>query len=235
MDTTRTDVSTPYRVLLVLGEEADDRLISSTLETVKSILNFRISRAPSVPAAIALNAAEAQDVAILDVQPGLDALDAFRREARGLPVIAFARSAELCTPSQAAQHGAQDLLVRGGSDPFLLVRAVRYAAERRRSREALRRHLDKLARFQGALLDLAKRDTSDPGESLRRLCEGAASTLEVERVGIWLFNADHTEIRCACLYSKSRGAFEKEGTVIRSRDFPRYFAALEESRVVAAS
>src|SRR4029077_6037595 len=91
------------------------------------------------------------------------------------------------------------------------------------------------SRFQGALLDLAKRNSADPAESLRRLCEGAASTLDIERVGIWLFNPDHTEIRCSSLYVKSRKAFEKEGTVIQSRDFPRYFAALEESRVVAAS
>ena len=235
MDSTHTDVSTPYRVLLVLGEEADDRLISATLETVKSVLNFQVSRAPSLPEALALQARNAHDVALLDLHPGLDVLDTFRREAPGLPVVAYARSADLCTPSQAAQHGAQDLLVRGAFDPYLLVRALRYAAERRRSKDALRRHLDKLSRFQTALLDLAKRDTSDPAESLRRLCEGAASTLEIERVGIWLFNPDHSEIRCSSLYVKSRASFEKEGTVIRARDFPRYFAALEESRVVAAS
>jgi diguanylate cyclase (GGDEF)-like protein/PAS domain S-box-containing protein len=235
MDTTRTDVSTPYRVLLVLGEEADDRFISSTLEAVKSVLNFRVARVPSVRDALDLHSREPQDVAILDLHPGIETLDAFRRDIHGLPVIAFARTAAACTPSQAAQHGAQDLLVRGGFDPYLLVRAVRYAAERRRSSEALRRHLDKLARFQGALLDLARRDTSDPGESLRQLCEGAAATLDVERVGIWLFNKDHSEIRCVGLFTKSRGAFEKEGTVIRARDFPRYFAALEESRVVAAT
>ena len=235
MDTTRTDVSTPYRVLLVLGEEADDRLISSTLEAVKSVLNFRIARARSIPDAVSLHARDPQDVAVLDLLPGIEVLDEFRRDVHGLPVIAFARSADVCTPSQAAQHGAQDLLVRGGFDPYLLVRAVRYAAERRRSRDALRRHLDKLSRFQGALLDLAKRDTSDPAESLRRLCEGAAATLDVERVGIWLFNKDHSEIRCACLFTKSRSAFEKAGAVIRALDFPRYFAALEEARVVAAS
>ncbi len=235
MDTTRTDVSTPYRVLLALGEEADDRLISATLEAVKSVLNFTLVRARSVAEAVELHVRQPQDVAVLDLHPGLETLDAFRRELPGLPVIAYARSADACTPSQAAQHGAQDLLVRGGFDPYLLVRAVRYGAERRRSRDALRGHLEKLARFQSSLLDLAKRDDADPAESLRRLCEGASAMLEVERVGIWLFNADHSEIRCACLYAKSRGAFQEDGTVIRARDYPRYFAALEESRVVAAA
>ncbi len=239
MDTTRTDTSTPYRLLLVLAEEADARLITATLDLVKSVLNFQIARATKLQDAVDLHAREPFDVAILDLQlpdaAGLEALDEFRRRAHGLPVIVYARSADQCSAADAAKRGAHDLLVRGGFDPYLLVRAVRYGAERRRSKDALRRHLEKLSRFQGALLELAKRDVSDPVESFRRLCEGAAATLDVERVGVWLFNPDHSEIRCRCLYVRSRNAFEKEGAVIQARDFPRYFAALEESRVVAAS
>ncbi|MBV8881610.1 MAG: response regulator, partial [Planctomycetaceae bacterium] len=160
MDSTRTDVSTPYRVLLALGEEADARLISATLETVKSVLNFKVSRAATLREALSLQAREPQDVALVDLRlpdaGGLDALDTFRREASTVPVIAYARDAADCSPSLAAQRGAQDLLVRGAFDSYLLVRAVRYAAERRRSKDALRQHLDKLARYQSALLDLAK-------------------------------------------------------------------------------
>jgi diguanylate cyclase (GGDEF)-like protein/PAS domain S-box-containing protein len=239
MDTTRQDRSVPYRLLLALGEEADAKLISATLDTVKSVLNFTITRATTLAQALSIQAEQPQDVAIVDLRfpdcPGLAVIDAVRRDARELPVIAYARNPEDCSPSQAAQRGAQDLLVRGGFDPYLLVRAVRYAAERHRSKAALRKHLDKLARFQGALFDMARRNTADPVEAFRRICEGAATTLDIDRVGIWIFNDDHTEIHCRCLYVKSRNAFEKEGTVIRAADYPRYFAALEESRVVAAT
>src|SRR5882672_4384942 len=239
MDTTRTDQSIPYRVLLVLGEEADSRMVSSMLDMVKSVLNFQLSRVATLKEALELHVRQPQDVALLDLQlgdgPPLDRLDGFRRSAQGLPVIAYARTDAACSASQAAERGASDLLVRGQFDAYLLVRAVRYAAERRRSREALRRHLEKLTKFQGSLLELAKREPTDPEESFRRLCEGAASTLDVERVGVWLFNLDHTEMACRCLYIRSRHAFEKEGKVLRARDFPRYFSALEESRVVAAS
>jgi diguanylate cyclase (GGDEF)-like protein/PAS domain S-box-containing protein len=239
MSSTRSDRSVLYRLLLALGEEADAKLITSTLDSVKSILNFDVTRASTFKEALAVQAREAFDVAVVDLRfpdcPGLEAVDAFRRDARELPVIAYARGPEDCTPSEAAQHGAHDLLVRGGFDPYLLVRALRYAAERHRSKAALRKHLDKLARFQGALFEMARHNTADPVEAFRRICEGASGTLDVDRAGIWLFNPDHTEIVCRCLYVKSRNAFDKEGAVIRARDFPNYFAALEESRVVAAS
>ncbi len=239
MDTTRSERNVPYRLLLALGEEADAKLVLATLESVKSVVNFDVSRAATLKEALTLQSRQPFDVAIVDLRfsdtPGLSVIDTFRRDARELPVIAYARAPEDCTPSEAAQQGAHDLLVRGGFDPYLLVRALRYAAERHRSKAALRKHLDKLARFQGALFDMARHNTVDPVEAFRRICEGAATTLDIDRVGIWIFNDDHTEIRCRCLYVKSRNAFDKEGAVIRARDFPRYFAALEESRVVAAT
>ena len=238
MDSTKTDLASPYRIVLALTDDADARLVSATLATVKSVLTCKITRVSRMDEALAVQAQDPQDVAIVDLHlpdaPGFAGLEMFRRETQTLPVILYAFSADECTPSRAAQRGAHDLLVRGAFDPYLLIRAVRYAAERRRSRDALRQHRDKLAGFQSSLLELAKRPSADPDESFRRLCESASTTLDIERVGIWLFNPDHTEIVCRTLYVKSRSAAEAPGTVISARQYPRYFAALEEHRVVAA-
>ncbi len=238
MDSSKTDLATPYRILLALSDAADAKLITATLDSVKSVMSCKISAAVTFQEALAAQARETHDVAVVDLHlpdaPGLAGIDRLRREAQGLPVIAYAHQPAECSPSLAAQRGAHDLLVRGAIDPYLLVRAIRYAAERRRSREALRRHIDKLSRFQGVLLDMAKRGTADPDESLRRLCDAAAVTLDVERVGVWLFNEDHTEIVCRHLHSRSGKPPETSPAVIRASDFPRYFAALEETRVVAA-
>ena len=237
MDSTKTDLAVPYRILLALSDAADAKLITATLDSVKSVMSCKISTAVTFQEALTAQTREPHDVVVMDFHlpdaPGMTGLDRFRREAQGLPVIAYAKNPGECSPSLAAQRGAHDLLVRGGFDPYLLIRAVRYAAERRRSKDALRRHFDKLTRFQSVLFDLAKRGTADPDESLRRLCEGAAATLDVERVGVWLFNDDHTEIVCRQLHSRSR-ASEAPASVIRASDFPRYFTALEETRVVAA-
>lgn len=239
MDTTKTDLSAPYHILLAVTDDGDAQLITATLDSVRSVLNCKISRATRLQEALSIQDKRPQDVAIVDLHlpdtPGLAGLDQMRRETHGLPVLAYARTPEECSPSQAAQRGAHDLLVRGAFDPYLLIRAIRYAAERRRSRDALKSHLEKLNRYQSVLLEMAKRGADDPDESSRRLCEGSSLTLGVERVSVWLFNPDHTEMVCRWRYIKSRGACESPGTVIRARDYPRYFGALEESRVVAAA
>jgi diguanylate cyclase (GGDEF)-like protein/PAS domain S-box-containing protein len=238
MDSTKTDLAHPYRILLALTDDADAKLVSTTLASVKSVLTCKITRVGRIEDGLAVQAKDPQDVVVADLHlpdaPGFPGLDLFRREAHGLPLIVYAFSAAECTPTRAAQHGAHDLLVRGSFDSYLLIRAVRYAAERRRSRDALRQHRDKLAGFQTALLELAKHPTTDPDESLRRLCETASSILGVERVGVWLFNPEHTEIVCRCLHTRSLRVSENPGTVITARDYPRYFGALEEHRVVAA-
>jgi diguanylate cyclase (GGDEF)-like protein/PAS domain S-box-containing protein len=239
MESTKTDRSIPYRILLAISDDADAKTLSGLLGAVKSAMLSKVTRVSRACEALEVQAEEPQDVAIVDFHlsdaPGLAGIDQFRREADGLPMLFYAQSPSECSPTLAAQHGANDLLVRGAFDAFLLSRAVRHAAERRRSRDALRQHLDKLSRFQGALLDVAKRGTADPDESFRRLCESSSLTLDVERVGVWLFSPDHREIICRCLYTKSKGTLESPGTVIRAKDYPRYFVALEESRVVPAT
>src|SRR6185503_11304241 len=187
---TKTDLAHPYRILLAMTDDDDAKLVSAMLATVKSVLTCKITRVTRAEDAIAVQSQEPQDVAIADLHlpdaPGLPGLDLLRRETQGLPLIVYAYSYGECTASRAAQRGAHDLLVRGGFDPYLLVRAVRYAAERRRSRDALRQHQEKLTGFQSALLDLAKHPNTDADENLRRLCEASSTVLGVERVGIWL-------------------------------------------------
>ena len=61
----------------------------------------------------------------------------------------------------------------------------------------------------------------------------AARTLDCARVGIWLFVEDHAAIRCFELYDRTLDE-HVEGASIRRSDFPRYFRALEERRVIVA-
>jgi two-component system cell cycle sensor histidine kinase/response regulator CckA len=92
------------------------------------------------------------------------------------------------------------------------------------------------AQYEAARLRLARLRV-EGGSSLRHVyqesTELAATTLEVERVSIWLFIEDRTAIRCFDLYESRRGE-HSEGVVLQRADFPSYFAALEEHRVIAA-
>jgi two-component system cell cycle sensor histidine kinase/response regulator CckA len=75
------------------------------------------------------------------------------------------------------------------------------------------------------------------GSSLRRVFHEAttlaARTLGCARVGVWLFVDDHAAIRCFELYDRSLETHD-EGASIRRADFPHYFRALEERRVIVA-
>jgi len=92
---------------------------------------------------------------------------------------------------------------------------------------------DQVIRYQAALLELAKMDFSDLDSTLRRTTEIDARTIGVNRVSIWFFNPEHTEIACRDLYSRAENVHDK-GLVLKAKEYPHYFKALEESRVIAA-
>jgi PAS domain S-box-containing protein len=92
---------------------------------------------------------------------------------------------------------------------------------------------DQVIRHQAALLELAKMAFSDLDSTFQRTTEIDARTLGVDRVSIWFFNPEHTEITCHDLYSRAESAHDK-GMVLKAKEYPHYFKALEESRVIAA-
>ena len=94
---------------------------------------------------------------------------------------------------------------------------------RRSAYESARLRLARLRVHGGASLRAAFREST-------RL---AAKTLDVDRVSIWLFVDDRHAIRCYELYERARNE-HSEGASIRREDFPRYFAALEQRRIITA-
>jgi signal transduction histidine kinase len=93
-----------------------------------------------------------------------------------------------------------------------------------------------VAAHETALENLARLPV-DEERSLERLFTQAtkliANTLEVERVGIWLFDEGRSRLRCACQYERSRGAY-RSGDVLHEADFPTYIAALGDYRAIVA-
>ncbi|MDY6944364.1 MAG: ATP-binding protein [Pseudomonadota bacterium] len=86
-------------------------------------------------------------------------------------------------------------------------------------------------------MQLAKLHVS-PESRLRdlwlQLAAIAARTLAVERVGVWILVDENRALRCRYLLQfSSQQVFQ--GAVLRSRDFPSYFQALEQHRTIAAA
>ena len=108
------------------------------------------------------------------------------------------------------------------------------ALERRKNEEALKKRTEQIIRHQVALLELAKTNYSDMDSALNKITEVDARTMGVERVSIWFFNEDHSEIVCRDLY-RINNDFHENGLRLRADAYPRYFKALGESRVLAAN
>jgi len=92
----------------------------------------------------------------------------------------------------------------------------------------------RIIRQQKVLLDIARSEDDDVDDFLRRVTQMDAETLDVERVGVWIFSEDRSEVRCTHLYRRQDGACE-EGPTLKATEYPAYFNALNESRTIAAT
>ena len=88
--------------------------------------------------------------------------------------------------------------------------------------------------FQRALLELALADPPTLQRALELLLAADAQTLRVERVSFWSLREQPLQIFCESLFIANTGAYLR-GTVLRGADFPRYFNAMREGGVIAAS
>jgi PAS domain S-box-containing protein len=114
-----------------------------------------------------------------------------------------------------------------------IVCIVRDITDRERALESRRTDSDRIIRFQSALLDL-ERSREDSIESMLKLIlKTDANILGVERVSFWVFAPNRSFIQCRLLYRRSDDSCER-GLRLEAKDFPRYFEALEGSRVVPA-
>ena len=106
-----------------------------------------------------------------------------------------------------------------------------------RQRDAAARQVEeRLRRDQAALVELARHTaftTGDVRAAWQELTEGAARTLDVARVSIWLLDGDGTTLRCSDLYDLTRDR-HSAGIELAAERFPTYFRALQQDRVIAA-
>jgi PAS domain S-box-containing protein len=105
--------------------------------------------------------------------------------------------------------------------------------ERKRTESTLAERSKRLIRHQAGLLELIGGEGSDPDAELRTLTEVAASTLGVERAGLWFYDADRKTLECRDQYH--RGARLHDcGEKLAASQIPRFLVAVETSRVLAS-
>ncbi|MDP3607725.1 MAG: ATP-binding protein [Methylophilus sp.] len=73
-----------------------------------------------------------------------------------------------------------------------------------------------------------------PKAFFQSLIKQSAETLNVARVSVWLYSRDKQELVCEALFDLDSQSYT-QGQVLSAKHLPHYFAALEQSRVVAAN
>jgi len=87
-----------------------------------------------------------------------------------------------------------------------------------------------------ALSELARiwrRYEGDPEGAIRVITETGCRALGVERCSVWLLDEDHSVLRCLDLYEAGPCRHSHDLT-LNAKDYPAYFASLEEEEPVAA-
>jgi serine phosphatase RsbU (regulator of sigma subunit) len=139
----RDDTHLPFtavRVLLVEDDEGDAFLVRELLLDAGS--EVTLSRARTLAEATDALPGD-NDCVLLDLglpdSDGLDALRAVLEVAPSIAVLVLTGLADEHRGTEAVAAGAQDYLVKGAIDGQLLTRAIRYAVERKRADESVRR------------------------------------------------------------------------------------------------
>ena len=111
---------------------------------------------------------------------------------------------------------------------------VREIAFRKQAEQVLVQRTESLVNHQRTLLRLAKEIKGDLQTTMKMATEEAAKALGVEQVSIWVFHEQSSELVCEQL-SNLNDADRSAGLRLRVSDYPVYFNAIENSRILAAN
>ncbi|MUH00455.1 PAS domain S-box protein [Scytonema sp. UIC 10036] len=114
--------------------------------------------------------------------------------------------------------------------------AIRDTTTQKQAEDVWRERENCLRGQSQTLVKLARNQTFQRGNlkaALEEITEAAARTLEVVRVSVWLYNQDGSKLECVDLYNSITKRHTK-GTSLIKANYPAYFQALEEHRIIAS-
>lgn len=89
------------------------------------------------------------------------------------------------------------------------------------------------ARLRDALLEISRHPFVNDETSLERILSASSQALSCPRVGLWMFEADNSQLRCAALFQDGKMQLNLPHILYREKT-PRYFAALNNLLTLAA-
>jgi diguanylate cyclase (GGDEF)-like protein/PAS domain S-box-containing protein len=204
-------------ILLIEDDRGYAKLITEMTKSVKGV-EIVVSHAPLLMEGISILAEKKIDVVLLDLTlPDSEGIDTFLR-IKGvvpeIPIVVLTGREDEGLAMDAVKEGAQDYLFKTEMRPPLLIRSLRYAVERKRSQEALRRAHDLLEqKVKERTADLVRineqlkqeiEEKRRAEESLRESEKLFRATIESTGDGIFVLNENgevtHKNVRFAELW-----------------------------------
>lgn len=126
----------PVKILLVDDNPADARLLKEMLADSGGLAQLDLRYVKSLDEALGSARTQPFDIILLDLMlpdsSGLDTFTRMYRNSSGVPIVVLTGLTDEDLAAKAVREGAQDYLVKGQADPHMLVRAIRFAIERKR-------------------------------------------------------------------------------------------------------
>ena len=136
----------PIRILLVEDNPGDARLIREILAEVSNF-HFHLNWVDRLSTGLERLDEGGIDAILLDLSlpdsQGIDTFTKVHTQAPQVPTILMTGLDDELLAATALREGAQDYLIKGQVDNNLLIRAIRYAIERKQTAEALRESEEK--------------------------------------------------------------------------------------------
>lgn len=113
---------------------------------------------------------------------------------------------------------------------FIIVLRIKKKEDERKREE---KRTAQLERYQNALITWSEARHENIQQAFCMAMEISSRTLDVNRVGIWLYDDARTSIECRSMYIEGRG--HSSGEILERDHFPQFFATLDSGRRIAVS
>jgi signal transduction histidine kinase len=128
--------------LLLIEDNEDDAILIQEMLVEKKDLGIELEWVDCLSRGLTQLAQGKIDLVLLDLSlsdsHGLETLDTVQGHAQDVPIVVLTGLDDEAMANQAVRKGAQDYLVKGRLDSYVLARAARYAVERKQAERALR-------------------------------------------------------------------------------------------------